>query len=166
MDENKYDMPQVLKTLEELVQLLKDIPSETNDYSQIDDTITKHIDLLELLKGVTINIAVFKKKTKTEVEAFSDVMKDLFGEHSFISNEAERLCQSCPNISEKDLRVLQLLDDQIEKLIKLRRKLLVDDLIDKVVKKQIKVLMSLPKVFPKGAPIRDSIEKRIRALKK
>ncbi len=70
MDENKYDMPQVLKTLEELVQLLKGLPSETNDYSQIDDTITKHIDLLDMLKGVTINIAVLTKKTKTEVENF------------------------------------------------------------------------------------------------
>jgi len=166
MDDRKPDMPQFLKSLDSVVELFKGMSDTRDDYQQIDDALTKHIDMLEMLKTINIDIISFKHGTKMELESFHQTMKGLFGKNRFISKEAEILRKSCPDSSGKDLGVLQLLDGQIKNLVKLRRKLWVDDLVGEVIDEQIKVLRSLPKVFPKGAPIRSSIKKRIVALKK
>jgi len=166
VDDRKLDMAEFLKSLDSVVELIKGMSDTRDDYQQIDDALTKHIDMLEMLKTINIDVISFKHETKMELEGFHQNMKGLFGENSFISKEAERMRKGCPDSSGKDLGVSQLLDGQIKKLIKLRRNLWVDDLVTEVIDEQIEVLRNMPKIFPKGAPIRDSIEKRLKAFKK
>lgn len=159
-------MPKVLQALESVVDLLNDVARDRAHHRGLDNALTRHIEMLEEFERVRAESALFKAHTRAEGEDLAGAMEDLFGKDSHLSQYAKNLSESVPDTSADDVHTIRLLEKQIGKLLALRKKLRAEDATQEVLREQIDILRSLPEIFPKRAPIRESLERRIRSLTK
>lgn len=162
----RSDMPEVLEALDSVVELLNDVAGDGGDHRGLDNALTRHIEMLEEFERVQAESTLFKAQTRTEGEDLADAMEELFGKDSHVSGYAKNLAESVPDTSGENAQTIRLLDKQIGKLLGLRKKLRAEDATQEVLREQIEILRSLPEIFPKGAPVRESLERRIRSLTK
>ena len=162
----KSDMPEFLEALDSVVELLNDVASDRGDHRGLYNALTRHIDMLEDLERVQAESTLFKVQTRAEGEDLADAMEDLFGKDSHVSEYAKKLAESVPATTGEDVQTIRLLGKQIGKLLELRKKLWAEDAAQEVLREQIEILRSLPEIFPRGAPIRQSLKRRIRSLTK
>lgn len=160
---NIPDLPQILASLDIVVKLTNNLRKGTR--VKLDNVLAAHIGTLQMLRQHLLEMARFMESNKAEVEVFTQLMQELFEKDGTITNYAKRLSQSCPHISEKQLDTFQKIEEQIKDLLQLRRKLLEGDEISKIANRQVEIMRDFPNIFPKGSPIRNSLEKQISLLK-
>lgn len=161
---HRPDMPEFLTALDKTVALMNQFGTDTPSHKQVDDALTTHINMLVMLRDMKYRNMKLKEQTRTEGEALTNVIQDLLGKDSSVAHYAKELRQSCPRLTEKDIRV-EALVHQLQKLESLRHELWLEDKINEIVSREVEILRELPRLFPEGASFRESLEKRTNLLK-
>lgn len=159
------DMPEFLTALDKIVALMNQFGTDTASYKQVDDALTTHINMLIILRDMRYRNMRLKEQTRTEGEALTNIIQDLLSKDSSVVHYAKELGQSCPHLTEKDIRIVETLAHQIQKIENLRHELWLEDKISEVVSREVEILRELPRLFPEGVPFRESLEKRTNLLK-
>jgi len=161
---NRSDMPQFLAALDKTVALLSGLQSGTPQQEDIREAITTHIETLHILVEMTRSRLMLKVTTRAKGEALTGFIQKLLGRSSSVAQYAREMTEGVPRIEKRDIGVLEGLEIQATRLEHLRLELAQEGDLPRLVNLQVEVLRELPRLFPEGAPVRVTLEKRIASL--
>ena len=161
---HRADIPEFLAELSNVVQMLNQLRTGTPSHSEVDNSLTKHTNMLAMFREITYQEIKFIEDTRMEGEALTTFIQSLLGKESAVSDYVEKLTQNCP-FTERSFRIIEALNQQIQKLESLRRELWLEDKIEEVTSREVEILRKLPILFPESAPFRQTLKKRIGLLK-
>ena len=162
--DNIPDMPQILASLDNTVELTKNLREDRLNYEHMKNVLRSHMNTLEMLFRNYLETTRFMVSSKAEAESFAQTVQVLFGKDSAIADHTKRISQSYPNISKKHLDTFQKIQKQIGTLFQLQQTLVEGGSIKEVANRQLQIIKELPEIFPEGAPMHRSLKKRINLL--
>ena len=164
INDHTPDMPEFLAELSNYIVLLNQLRTVAPSHSEVDGSLAIHINILAMFREIEYQRIKYIEDTRMEGEALTTFIQRVLGKDSAVADHVEKLAPSCPS-PERSFRIIGALTQQIKELEGLRGKLWSEDKIDEVINREVEILRKLPMLFPKGAPFRQTLEKRIALLK-
>ena len=159
------DMPQFLAALDKTVALLTCLQSRVPQQEDVEEALRTHVNMLVMFCKITCQRMTFAARTRAQGEALTDLMQRLVGADSTIAQHAKELGESASQTNKRDIELLLSVEDQIVRLKGILGDFRAEDSLAPAVSRQVEILRELPRLFPPGAPFRQTLARRTRLIR-